>query len=424
MLYELLAGELPIGTFTMPSVKRPGLDKRLDAIVTRCLKPAPEDRYPSATALLADLERLVQFTSLPSLTKETPVQRLVRRSRDASLRLARGLGVATVLAALVVIGAVFARARATATRRPAAVELTTDFGVQTPLTATGRVDRATHVVSLGEGPDTVSVMALGRAPRIEAGALLYGPAEDLKVGRAVVDAEVVGEASTRLDGFEASVVVDTEPVPESSLEPLWALFRGPRPEPRSALMLLGEHGRYLALVISGSGAEPTLEWSLGPDKRGLMKAPLVTPTQGLRLALRMDPEVGELYAVIGEGRDARVLGDGVWVGPQWRQELGDAPRLAVGCLEGTCAFRDVRLTGLELPRGLSPPNFPPDDVLATPDDAPQGTRLQDKPPPRIKPAPVAKPAPTPAPVKPAPNVKPPPAPPKKPEPKVVAPKKK
>jgi eukaryotic-like serine/threonine-protein kinase len=47
MLYELLTGELPLGQFDPPSVKKPGIDKRLDAIVSRCLKPAPEDRYPS-----------------------------------------------------------------------------------------------------------------------------------------------------------------------------------------------------------------------------------------------------------------------------------------------------------------------------------------------------------------------------------------
>lgn len=380
MLYELLTGAVPVGTFPMPSVKRPGLDKRLDGIVSRCLKPAPEDRYQTAGELLVDLEALVQFTSLPSLTKQTRVQRTLRRARELALKAARVVAVVVVLAALVIIGAVFARARAAEDKRPAAVELTTDFGVQTPLVARGRVDRATRVISLGEGPDTVSVLALGRAPRVAQGALVYDAVDGLSVGRAVVDAEVVGE------GFEASVVVDTEVVPASRLEPLWALFRGPRPDARSALMVLGEHGRYLALVTSGSGAEPTLEWSLGPDKRGLMQAPLATPTRGLKLSLRLDAETGELFAVVGAGRDARVLGDGVWLGPGWRSLLGESPRLAVGCLQGRCTFHEVRLVGLDLPHGLSPPAFPLENVLATPaNQVSSAQKLSDKPPHRLRP---------------------------------------
>ena len=63
MIYETLTGELPVGQFDPPSMKKPGLDKRLDAIVARCLKPNPDDRYPSASALIADLEKVVQLNS-------------------------------------------------------------------------------------------------------------------------------------------------------------------------------------------------------------------------------------------------------------------------------------------------------------------------------------------------------------------------
>jgi hypothetical protein len=359
MLYELLTAELPQGSFAAPSARRPGLDRRYDAIVSRCLQPSPLDRYPSATALLADLEQLAPSftTGLPAARRLTPVQRLRYRALEVWSRAWRWGALLSTLASLAVVGAVFWRAGVVDSREPAGVALTTDFGVRTPLSAPGRVDKATRVVSLGEGPDTIGVLALGRRPRLEKGALVYGEGDEQVAGRAVIDAPVSG------DGLEYAVTVDTEASPRSRLEPLLALFRGPGPDARSALLLLGEHGRYVALVVSGSGAEPTLEWALGPEQHGTLHAPLPTSGQGQRLALRVDPEVGQLFAVVGAGRDARVLGEGLWLGPAWKDVLGSAPRMAVGCLEGRCAFRDLRAVGLDLPAGLSPPPFPSEGAL-------------------------------------------------------------
>lgn len=364
MLYELLTGELPVGTFSMPSLRKPGIDRRLDAIVARCLKPSPDDRYQTAAALLADLEQVAPAftTGLPMMSTKTPFEQAVVRARAAGKSVWRWVSLAVVVVAVVIIVAVFARARVTQARVPAGVELTTDFGVKTPLNTPGRVDRATRVVSLGEGPDMVGVRALGRKPRVDHGALVYGEDSDTAAGRSVIDAEVSG------GGLEFSVMVDTEPTPPSRLEPLLALFRGRRPDARSALMVVGDHGRYVALVVSGSGEEPTLEWALGPDKNGFMRAPLPTASKGQRLGLRIDPEVGLLFATIGQGRDARVLGEGLWMGPDWRQLLGESPRMAVGCLGGRCVFRELRAAGLELPSGLTPPPLPSEDALGAPDD--------------------------------------------------------
>ncbi|MEW6435345.1 MAG: serine/threonine-protein kinase [Myxococcota bacterium] len=421
MLYECLTGELPVGTFDPPSVRKPGVDKRLDAIVARCLKPAPEDRYPSAAALLAELEKLVQFTtSLPALSKETKAQRLARRAKEVARRVGRGAAAAVVLAAVLIIVTVFVRAKAEDVRVAPGVQLMTDFGQKLPLSTPGRVDRDARRVTLGEGPDLISVMALGREPTLEGGAVVYGAPGDDAVGRAVIDAELTGE------GLEVSAVVDTQPIPESRLEPLWALFRGPRPHARSAVMLLGEHGRYVALVVSGSGDEPTLEWSLGPDKKGVITAPLPTTTEGQRLALRIDPETGELFAVVGADRDARVLGTGVWLGPYWRQLLSETPRFAVGCLEGTCAFRALTLQGIALPSGLSPPPLPPADVLAQPEGgtvAPAAPKKPDVEKATPKPAPAVAKAP-PKPPPPPPVTKKPPPPPTTNKKGTPAPKKK
>lgn len=56
MLYQLLTGRLPRGQFKPPSEAVPGLDPRLDAIVSRAMQTEPEDRYPNAAAVRADLD--------------------------------------------------------------------------------------------------------------------------------------------------------------------------------------------------------------------------------------------------------------------------------------------------------------------------------------------------------------------------------
>ena len=207
MLYELLTGELPIGTFPMPSVKKPGLDRRLDTIVARCLKPSPEERYPSAAQLLADLEQVAPATTtggLPVMKRKTPVENAVAKAWVVSRSVWRWVSLSIVLAAVVIVVAVFARARVSPTRLPAGTELTTDFGAKTTLRMQGRVDALSRLVSLGEGPDAVGIRALGRKPRIERGALVYDVVDGPHAGRAVIDAEVAGS------GLEFSVLADTE----------------------------------------------------------------------------------------------------------------------------------------------------------------------------------------------------------------------
>lgn len=52
ILYEMLTGELPLGSFAPPSASGPrGCDRRADAIVRRALAPDPADRFASVTEL-------------------------------------------------------------------------------------------------------------------------------------------------------------------------------------------------------------------------------------------------------------------------------------------------------------------------------------------------------------------------------------
>lgn len=389
MLYEALTGELPVGQFDPPSVKKPGVDKRLDGIVARCLKTSPDDRYPTTSAFIADLEPLVTVnSSFLTLAKETRGQRLARRVKQVAWRVGRTVALVVVLLAVFLVGAVFIRNKNESRRLSSGMELMSDFSLTVPLTSPGRVDRDAKTVGLGEGPDTLTLMADGRRPEVQAGVIDFGtPRGDEKKGRLTIDAELQGA------GLEFAAYVDTQELQPGALEPLWKLFRGERPQPRSALMLTGQNGRFVAFVISGGDAPPTLEWNLGPDKRGLMQAPLPVKLDNHRLSLRIEPDTGELFAISGEGRDARVLGDGLRLGPAWRQQFSGPPRAALGCLEGRCVFKRLTMRGLDVSR---PPPPPPEEPRVTP------------------PAPVKVAKPAPAPVKPAP-VKPPP--PKKPAPK-------
>ena len=80
MLYELLVGEVPAGEFAAPSARKPGVDWRLDAIVSRCLKSSPVDRYQKVSELLSDLraarpfDLLLHHAAAPHLPAGAPGQ--------------------------------------------------------------------------------------------------------------------------------------------------------------------------------------------------------------------------------------------------------------------------------------------------------------------------------------------------------------
>jgi hypothetical protein len=60
ILYEMLTGELPLGSFASPSaLGPPGCDRRVDAIVRRALAPDPAARYANASELARDVRALV-----------------------------------------------------------------------------------------------------------------------------------------------------------------------------------------------------------------------------------------------------------------------------------------------------------------------------------------------------------------------------
>ena len=60
ILYEMLTGELPLGSFVPPStLGPPGCDRRVDTIVHRALSPDPAARYAAVADLARDVRALV-----------------------------------------------------------------------------------------------------------------------------------------------------------------------------------------------------------------------------------------------------------------------------------------------------------------------------------------------------------------------------
>ncbi|MBF5045140.1 serine/threonine protein kinase [Aggregicoccus sp. 17bor-14] len=332
ILYEMLVGELPMGNFDPPSQRKPGLDPRLDAVVFRCLRPDPSDRYPSMAALISDLEPLAPPGPSQVPQRLSRVQRLglsVRRAVRVAVRTAALL---VVLAALGVLGVAALR---NAQQRPEVqpgAALAADLGPPSVLALPGRLEQGAEQrrVLVGEGPDQLGLVVTGRPLTVEAGALAFAPVSgQSRVGLARVDVVDVDGRSARL-----SAVVSADGDAPSLLSRARAALLGPPPPARAALMLQGSAGRYVALVLSGESAAPLrLEWALG-ERRGTMLG-LPSPQGPARLELAVDDE-GLLRAYVGAGQDRRAVGEPLNLGPEWTRQFGEPPAPALGCIEGGC----------------------------------------------------------------------------------------
>lgn len=65
ILFELLVGQVPRGTYLPPSALRSDVGREIDDVVERSLVPWPEDRYDTARDFLADLSRVKGAASVP-----------------------------------------------------------------------------------------------------------------------------------------------------------------------------------------------------------------------------------------------------------------------------------------------------------------------------------------------------------------------
>ncbi|WP_224242263.1 serine/threonine-protein kinase [Hyalangium gracile] len=346
ILYELLTGEVPLGTFDPPSKTKPGIDPRLDAIVARCLKPDPADRYSTVAELMADLEPLA-----PVLTSQPPqpltrVQRIKVGARRVVRTVAQVVMTLVVLAALGVLGVAYLRS---GEKRPPMVPgaaLTGELGADMVRTLPGRLAKGTErkYLEVGEGPDSVSFLTTGRPVTTEGKALVFPGLEmsnQSRVGRAVADVvDMEGDIAL----LKADVLADGSPLTPTAR--LHTVLYGPPPDPQVALMLVGSTGRYVAFIQEGSGAPLRLEWALG-ERRGTMLGQ-ASPTGVAHLEMEVDAE-GVLRAFVGTGKDRRAVGEPLIIGRDWQKQFGEVPRSAVGCIEGTCRVEGLSYSVKQAP---------------------------------------------------------------------------
>ncbi len=354
ILYELLVGEVPMGNFDPPSQRRNGIDRRLDAVVARCLKPIPEDRYPTVRALLDDLEPLApqSFSQVPRHVSALDRAKLkLRRALTSAARVAAAV---LVVAAAIVLTVAGIRANGRERRVQNDEALTAILEKSGALAAAGRLTTTAEgrLAALGEGPDAVPLVLLGRRAALDGQKLRFALDDpDQPIGRAEIDL-------SELDGYQTQVVaeVTAQPPSQGFFARTGRVITGNLPHPRAALVLEGLPGRYVALVSSGTGEPLRLEWAL-MERRGVMLGP-DSPADGVAvLDVKIDAQ-GELLAFTGTGKDRRQVGEPIALGASWRRHFGKMPRPALVCLEGACDFDRINFDVRREPPRVEPPPAP------------------------------------------------------------------
>jgi serine/threonine protein kinase len=367
ILFELLAGELPMGSFEPPSRRKPGLDRQVDVVVARCLKSTPEERYQSATELIADLEPLVPVSST-MLRREMNWEERLRLLGKRVLRTGtKVFSVTVVVAAIIVLGVSALRSKSQRSiQKMVGEQIVGEFITRGVVTAEGWREESElrKNVTIGQGLDRISMVAYGQALQFDRGTLRFALApNDSPVGRAVPDlTDIEGRA------VRAAADVETEVLGGS----LWIRAKrfvlGEETHPRAALLLVGTPGRYAAIVLSGRGDPVSFEWALG-ERRGVTLGTFNAPDGGMRLELSVDAN-GELRAHAGRGKDRRPIGEPVELGSHWRKSFGDMPISTIGCIEGTCRFRNISYVVEREPKVI--PAIPP-SAPRPPEPKPQVT---------------------------------------------------
>ena len=106
LLDEALGGPTPLGEFPLPLRRRnPRVSAGLAAIVRRCLRPGPRDRYREAAALAADLRRHLDNLPLRGVPDRSPAERWRKWRRRRPDALSRDLVLLALAVATVVVGA-------------------------------------------------------------------------------------------------------------------------------------------------------------------------------------------------------------------------------------------------------------------------------------------------------------------------------
>ncbi|HEX8439688.1 serine/threonine protein kinase, partial [Archangium sp.] len=357
IFYEMLVGELPAGSYDPPSRRKPGVDPRLDGIIARCLRQAPADRYESVTRLIADLEPLLPHHSTVRPGKLSRMQRLKLGVKRVVRTTLQALATLLVLAAMVVLSVAWLRTTERRVQVAPGQALTADLGPPSAKQLSGRVSPGGTVrtVTLGDGPDPISLLVSGRPIDPSSKGIFFTPVEgQSRVGLAQLDV-------TSLEGNTARLSAKlTAQGPELTTQVrARAMLYGPPPDPEAALVLLGSTGRYVTLVHNGAGEPLRLEWALS-ERRGTMQGQLA-PKGPVDLELEVKDD-GVLTAAIGRGPDKRTIAEPLHLGQDWQTLFGKMPKAAFGCIEGTCRAESLTFQV----KRVVPPAAPGTPVAAPP----------------------------------------------------------
>ncbi|MCY1074770.1 serine/threonine-protein kinase [Archangium lansingense] len=341
ILYEMLVGELPAGSFEPPSRRKPKLDPRLDGIIANCLKQQPADRYATVSDLIRDLEPLApHYYTTMRPAKLSRMQRVGRAVRKAVRVFMQGVAALLVLSAMGVLALAYQRTLERRVPIPPGIALTGALGPASAERFAGRLsssDGEPRKVTLGEGPDKPSMLVSGRRLELDDKKLVFPAVEgQSRVGLMRVDLPGMKGDTAR---FVARVnTLRREPTFPETLR--HALLQDPLPDSQVALLLLEETAqpddpkRYVALVYGGAGVPIRLEWRLG-EKRGTMLGP-DSPEGPVELELAVDEE-GALVALLGSKGDKRPIFEPLQLGLNWQElRFGGPPAPAFGCIEGIC----------------------------------------------------------------------------------------
>ncbi|MBI5547672.1 MAG: serine/threonine protein kinase, partial [Deltaproteobacteria bacterium] len=349
ILYELLTGDVPQGRFRLPSQKTPGLDIRLDKIVSKALEAEPDARYASARDLTVELEAVVAAapvaakpsTQVGSITESVAAPSAVRT------RVAGAIVSAALLGVLGLGGASLLGRADQPVGAPGEAAMPPDTLADVPVTALARgFDLVDFDVIFKPG---AQAFRAGTGEwRLEGGAL---QARVFGAGRsgptrpfATLDA-----ATLLAEGLVYTAAFTVDPTPPQGYAPVEA--------PRVEMGLRGEGGaRFLLATRYGPQPGFVLSWRSADgealeERRTVADDDLpIALTPGKPMQVRLDVENGEVSVLAGPEEPLRLL---------FRKRLeltGAQGRVAVGCVEASCRFGKLSVSG-RLAEVAQPPSL-------------------------------------------------------------------
>ncbi|MGQ0506194.1 MAG: serine/threonine protein kinase [Myxococcaceae bacterium] len=370
LMYEMLTGELPIGRFKLPSERIAGLDARIDHVVEKCLENDLEARYQNAKDVLHDLEELIGSSSssgkqtLPPQTPQPPGGVITQRDRPAAqsviqhgwrgvrvaLMVIGGLSVIAFLAQRGVFGKVGGATLEALERtgHSGPGKLPPDTNKEIFLGAAERnLGQGLKEVSLGFGPGTEEVNAHAGYWRIGEKALKVTQAGNVSEGRLVPRAYLANRYFSS-DDF----TVETEVMFKS----LDADF--PREQDAQQFAELAFRIKDLQVsVFAIPGDTMRLGWRFytqdnveqvgnsARDVENMVEDEMLTPPEGkpfrMQLTLKRTKNGVQVEAFVNRKRFARKYLIGL---------EGRTGKVALGCRNLHCEFRDLVATGKPQPK--------------------------------------------------------------------------